>query len=105
MIYQIGGKYYVNIAPSIYVEVKFELSKGEVVIKPTNNKLEVGSNSKVIAIDFNKEKGNIKKKFFSNKPTNNVSETPKKVEELPKKVVEKSKSEKSFLGRRGSKRW
>lgn len=41
MIYIINDKYYINIAPSIYVEVVV-LENG--TIKPTKNKIETNSN-------------------------------------------------------------
>ena len=99
MIYKIDSKYYVNISPSVYVEIHFEISNKDVVIKPTNNKKEVNSNDKIVAIDFSKEKENIKKKLSIEKTKSEI--------EKPKIINDKSKNDnnKSFLGRRTSKRW
>jgi hypothetical protein len=50
MLYEINNKYYVNISPSIYVEVVITLINGEGVITPTQNRLEANSNTTINSI-------------------------------------------------------
>lgn len=52
MLYLIDNKCYINIAPSIYVEVKISQEGG---ITPTNNKIEVNSFTKIKQTTLNEE--------------------------------------------------
>lgn len=70
MIYQIYNDYYVRVGNK-YVKLSMSLDKnGEVVMKPTNEKVEKTDKIKVKAIDFKNEKDNIAKslrgKSYSN---------------------------------------
>lgn len=47
MVYSMNDKYYINISPSIYVEVII-LDNGD--IQATNNKIEVASNAPIMQI-------------------------------------------------------
>ena len=57
MLYVINGKYYVNIAPSIYVEV-LVTKDGDVT--PTSNKIEVNANTPVVQVSLKDIIKNIK---------------------------------------------
>ena len=61
MIYQIGNKYYIRVAPMKYTEVKFILKNDDVVINPTQNKIESNGSMTITEFNFQKEKENIKK--------------------------------------------
>lgn len=50
MVYSIDGKYYINISPSVFVEVDV-LENG--VIKPTQNKIEITGNTIVTPTTIN----------------------------------------------------
>ena len=67
MIYIIDGKYYVNISPSIYVEVTVD-ETGK--ITPTKNKKEVNSNTILTKVTIeeikNIKKNNINKETIKN---------------------------------------
>lgn len=58
MLYLINNKCYVNIAPSVYVEVV--VSK-DGKITPTKNKLEVNSSTRIETTTIDKEISKIKK--------------------------------------------
>ena len=64
MLYEINNKYYVNISPSIYVEVTVVLKDDKGVITPTQNRLEANANTAINSITLNeivdKLKSNIK---------------------------------------------
>lgn len=70
MIYQIYNNYYVRVGNK-YVKLSMSLDKnGEIIMNPTNEKLENNSKLNVKAIDFKKEQENIAKslrgKSYSN---------------------------------------
>lgn len=70
MIYQIYNNYYVRVGNK-YVKLSMSLDKnGEIIMKPTNEKLENNGKLNVKAIDFKKEQENIAKslrgKSYSN---------------------------------------
>lgn len=68
MLYVINGKYYVNIAPSIYTEVTVSENG---TIAPTKNKVEANNNTVVTTIT----KDEILKKLKENeKPSEEVHE-------------------------------
>ena len=64
MLYEISNKYYVNISPSIYVEVTVALKDDKGVITPTQNRLEANADTTINPITLNeivdKLKSNIK---------------------------------------------
>ena len=53
MLYEINNKYYVNISPSIYVEVTVALKDDKGVITPTQNRLEANANTTIKPITLN----------------------------------------------------
>lgn len=70
MIYQIYNNYYVRVGNK-YVKLSMSLDKnGEIIMNPTNEKLENNGKLNVKAIDFKKEQENIAKslrgKSYSN---------------------------------------
>lgn len=67
MIYQIKDKYYINVAPHIFKEVSLCLKNDDLVLVPTDNKIEVYKTHEVEQIYFQNEKESLKKKLF---PTN-----------------------------------
>lgn len=67
MIYQIKDKYYINVAPHIFKEVKICLKNNDLVLAPTNNTIEVYKMYEVKSIYFQHEKENLRKKLFPNK--------------------------------------
>lgn len=66
MIYQIQDKYYINVAPHIFKEVNLCLKNDDLILVPTNNKIEVYKMYEVKQIFFQNEKENLKKKLFQN---------------------------------------
>lgn len=100
MIYQIDGKYYVNISPNTYTEVELKLTKDDLILVPTNRQIEVNKTYTVRQIYFMQEKNKIRDKML---------EEQKKVEEKKKKVEEpvvtsnKSKLKPTSITR--NKRW
>lgn len=74
MIYQINNKYYIRVAPMKYTEIDFELKNNKVVIKTTNNKLEVNGRMTVKEINFQSVKESIKENLQCTQSTDN-SET------------------------------
>lgn len=66
MIYQIQDKYYINVAPHIFKEVNLCLKNDDLILVPTNNKIEVYKMCDVKQIFFQNEKENLKKKLFQN---------------------------------------
>lgn len=64
MIYQIKDKYYINVAPHIFKEVKICLKNNDLILVPTNNKIEVYKLHEVKQIYFMEEKEALKKKLF-----------------------------------------
>lgn len=67
MIYQIKDKYYINVAPHIFKEINLCLKNDDLVLVPTNNKIEVYKMQEVRSICFQHEKDNLRKKLFSTK--------------------------------------
>ena len=66
MIYQIQDKYYINVAPHIFKEVNLCLKNDDLILVPTNNKIEVYKMYEVKQIFFQNEKESLKKKLFQN---------------------------------------
>ena len=66
MIYQIKDKYYINVAPHIFKEVNLCLKNDDLILVPTNNKIEVYKTYEVKQIFFQNEKESLKKKLFQN---------------------------------------
>ena len=74
MIYQIQDKYYINVAPHIFKEVNLCLKNDDLILVPTNNKIEVYKMYEVKQIFFQNEKENLKKKLFqSNYQDKNIN--------------------------------
>ena len=65
MIYQINDKYYINVAPHIFKEVSLCLKNDDLILVPTDNKIEVYKMHEVKQIYFQNEKESLKKKLFS----------------------------------------
>lgn len=64
MIYLINGKYYVRLYPNRYGEIEIKLDNDNVVLVPTERRLNTTSSDKIKAIDFQKEKDNFKKELL-----------------------------------------
>ena len=64
MIYQINGKYYVRLYPNRYSEIEIKLNNDDVVLVPTERRLNTTSSDKIKAIDFQKEKDTFKKELL-----------------------------------------
>lgn len=78
MIYQIKDKYYINVAPHIFKEVSLRLENNDLILVPTDNKIEVYKMHEVKQIFFQNEKENLKKKLFSvEEPTTRVERKPR----------------------------
>jgi len=67
MIYSIDGKYYVNISPSIYVEVNPTLNGDNIALMPTRNKIEVNSNTNIIPMSLEDIKNSLHDKKVEKK--------------------------------------
>lgn len=67
MIYQIQDKYYINVAPHIFKEVNLCLKDNDIILVPTDNKIEVYKMYEVKQIYFQQEKEILKKKLFDKK--------------------------------------
>ena len=75
MIYLINNKYYIRVAPLKYTEINFELKNDDVVIKPTQNRIEANGNTKITEVNFQNEKEKIKNSLLDNKEkTSNTEE-------------------------------
>lgn len=71
MLYRINNNYYVKVG-SKYVKVSMQLDKkGELVMIPTDEKIESNKNLVVRTVDYNKEKDRI---IRSLKPKSYISE-------------------------------
>lgn len=64
MIYQIKDKYYINVAPHIFKEINLCLKDNDLILVPTNNKIEIYKMHEVKQIFFQNEKESLKKKLF-----------------------------------------
>lgn len=60
MIYQIDDKYYVNISPSIYVEIELRLQDDDLILVPTDKQREVSKTYQIKSIFFEQEKEKLK---------------------------------------------
>ena len=85
MIYVIDEKYYVNISPSIYVEVIPQKVGANVLLKPTKNKIEVPNGAELNKIDINTIKENIIKKENKSNIQNEKLSTKNKFSRKTKK--------------------
>lgn len=75
MIYQIQDKYYINVAPHVFKEVNLCLKDDDLILVPTNNKIEVYKMHEVKEIYFQHEKESLKKKLFREKEEKEVEHT------------------------------
>lgn len=89
MIYQIDDKYYINIAPNVYKEIKLRLEHNDVIIVPTENTREVYKMNEVRQIYFQHEKEQLKKKLERSNRSS-ISEESRE----PKSVCRKYRSDK-----------
>ena len=64
MIYQIKDKYYINVAPHIFKEVVLKIENNDLVLVPTENKIEVYKMHEVKQIYFQNEKESLLRKFL-----------------------------------------
>lgn len=64
MIYQIKDKYYINVAPHIFKEVVLQIENNDLVLVPTENKIEVYKMHEVKQIYFQNEKESLLRKFL-----------------------------------------
>lgn len=71
MIYQIGNKYYIRVAPMKYTEVEFILDNDDIVIKTTKNRLISNADMKIKEVNFQQEKEKIKASLLDSKEKNN----------------------------------
>lgn len=69
MIYLINGKYYVRLYPNRYGEIEVKLDNDSVVLVPTERRLDTTNSDKIIAIDFQQEKDNLKQELLQDKET------------------------------------
>lgn len=73
MIYQIKGKYYINVAPHVFKEINLCLKNDDLVLVPTDNTIEVYKMHEVKSIYFQHEKENLKKKLFPVEKNDNTN--------------------------------
>lgn len=78
MIYQIKDKYYINVAPYVYTEIEFRLDNDNLILVPTDRKIEVYKLTEVKQIFFPDEKENLKKKLFTPERKKQTKKSKKK---------------------------
>lgn len=84
MIYLINNKYYIRVAPLKYTEINFELKNDDVVIKPTQNRIEANGTMVIKEVNFQNEKEKIKHSLLD-KEENNSSDDIKETRRYRKR--------------------